>query len=314
MGLKIFRVAGSRGQEDRARETMVNNSQPLSPLYLVFKDHKGWHYSSGKPPPTRQIAGGNEGHNIHLSEINSEILESVVEAYEGGIEVISTEDMNATWEELNIKNEGWTPGSWWDGIEDNDYITCGSCWDSNENICNRNQDKDNNIPSGRNGDKAGPKGWKPDKEPQITAEKNEDETMPKGWKQKFKDNKRTMPEGTKEEKHNKSINIVKEVRKDKLRITRKYMIERRKKRWIKNMSWIEKDLDRLIDIKEANQEDVQDFTSPNGADRVRRGRLISEPGCEASCQAGQQGNPGDRDEMGADRLLGGSPLHRSQLG
>ena len=35
MILKIFRVAGSRGQEDRARETMLNNSQALCPLYLV---------------------------------------------------------------------------------------------------------------------------------------------------------------------------------------------------------------------------------------------------------------------------------------
>ena len=59
----------------------------------------------------------------------------MVDAYECGVEVISTEDMNATWEEPNMKNEGWTPGSWWKGIEDEEFITCGKCWESEEELC-----------------------------------------------------------------------------------------------------------------------------------------------------------------------------------
>ena len=76
---------------------MINQGQALCPLYLLFKDHKGWHWSKGGAPPTRPIASGNAGQNIHISELNSEIVESVVDAFEGGVEVISTEDMNAVW-------------------------------------------------------------------------------------------------------------------------------------------------------------------------------------------------------------------------
>ena len=113
----------------------------------MFKDHKGWICSSGKPPPTRPIAGGNDGQNVHLSELNSEILESVVEAYEGGVEVISTEDMNARWEEVNDKNKGWTPGTWWGDIEDEEFTTCGECWRSDEKFCQcpTSQTKNKNV-------------------------------------------------------------------------------------------------------------------------------------------------------------------------
>ena len=150
MILKIFCVAGKRGQEDRARETMINNSQTLCPMYLVFKDHKNWTWSTGKPPPTRPIAGGNAGQNVHLSELNSEIIEAVVEAYEGGVEVISTEDMNAQWEIINSRNKNWTPGTWWEGVEDDLYVTCGRCWESEEDFCNCIRDEKVDLPEGWN--------------------------------------------------------------------------------------------------------------------------------------------------------------------
>ena len=51
---------------------------------------------SGKKTLQEQLQGGNEGQKIYLSEINSKILEAAVDAYNGGIEVISTEDMNVT--------------------------------------------------------------------------------------------------------------------------------------------------------------------------------------------------------------------------
>ena len=59
------------------------------------------------------MQGGNEGQKIYLSKIDSKILASAVDAYNGGIEVISTEDMNVTWEEHNVMNAGRTPGIWW---------------------------------------------------------------------------------------------------------------------------------------------------------------------------------------------------------
>ena len=54
----------------------------------------------------------------------------------------------------------------------------------------------------------------------------------------------------------------KESRKEKLRVTRRCMVERRRNRWKKRMCWEDGDRNRLIDIKEANPEDVQDFSVP----------------------------------------------------
>ena len=36
---------------DRARQTMINFSHTLCPLYLTYKDHKGWTGEDGSPPP-----------------------------------------------------------------------------------------------------------------------------------------------------------------------------------------------------------------------------------------------------------------------
>ena len=80
---------------ERIRETMLNSSLSLCPLYLTYKDHKGWSWSKGTPPPTRPIAAGNVGMNIHLSEVVSEVAEAVANALPDTREVISTEDMLA---------------------------------------------------------------------------------------------------------------------------------------------------------------------------------------------------------------------------
>ena len=47
-----------------------------------------------------------------------------------------------------------------------------------------------------------------------------------------------------------------------MRITVRYMKERRKKRWEREYNWLEQDLDRLIDSCEVNPEDLQDFSLP----------------------------------------------------
>ena len=61
-----------------------------------------------------------------MSELTSEIVDSVVTAYYGGVELISTEDMLAKWDKLNEKNAGWTAGSWGDGYEEDGLVTCGT--------------------------------------------------------------------------------------------------------------------------------------------------------------------------------------------
>ena len=39
--------------KDRARETMLNDIESFSPLYTLYKDHKGWHWAIGGDPPGR---------------------------------------------------------------------------------------------------------------------------------------------------------------------------------------------------------------------------------------------------------------------
>ena len=74
---------------------MLNKSMSVCPMYLTYKDHKGWDAKEGTPAPTRPICGGNTGMNIHISEALSEFIEPMVDAYEGGSEVISSEDYMA---------------------------------------------------------------------------------------------------------------------------------------------------------------------------------------------------------------------------
>ena len=69
-----------------------------------------------------------------MSELTSEIVESVVTAYKGGVEIISTEDMLAKWDNLNEKHEGWTAGTWWDGYEEEGLVTCGKCMGDGETM------------------------------------------------------------------------------------------------------------------------------------------------------------------------------------
>ena len=106
---------------------MINNSLSVSPLYLLFKDHKNWSWALGTVPPTRPVAAGNRGQNQHMSEVVSDFVEPVVDSFEGGLEIISTEDMLARLDEINKRLEDWTPYSWWEGLTDGDFTACSNC-------------------------------------------------------------------------------------------------------------------------------------------------------------------------------------------
>ena len=82
------------------------------PVHLLYKDHKGWTRDKGGVPPTRYVAGGNKGMNLHISEVISDILEPMIGRVTGGGEVISTEDNLANLEDINILMEGWTVSSY----------------------------------------------------------------------------------------------------------------------------------------------------------------------------------------------------------
>ena len=299
MILKIFRVGKTWGHTDRARGNMITNSEMVSSMYLMFKDHKGWHWGLGTDPPSRPIASGNSGQNVHMSELTSELLESVVTAYHGGVEIISTEDMLAKWDDLNKKNENWHGGTWWDGYEEDGLITCGNCLGEDDDIpdlcccqgCEKDQ-QDGNIYEGRKIIEAGditndisgltnsleenliqPGGStdnldnleqeliqegreEPGEErharaPGCTQDVNtEQETVPDGWKPRNR-----IEDFVKKKKSG-------EIPGQKMKITVKYMKERRRRKWERDFKWLEKDLDRLIESTEANPEDLQDFSLP----------------------------------------------------
>ena len=129
MMIKFCRIGHLWRHEDRVRSTMLNNSLSICPMYLTYKDHKGWSGKDGSPPPTRPIAGGNTGMNLHISEVLSEIIEPMVDMYEGREEIISTEDMKARFEAVNEANKNWNEWSWWEGksTECGKFVCCTKC-------------------------------------------------------------------------------------------------------------------------------------------------------------------------------------------
>ena len=139
MLIKFFKLGNVWNQTDRVRETMINKNLVLCPMYLLYKDHKGWEMKMETVPPTRPVASGNQGMNLHLSEIISETLEPVVDSYRGGFEVISTEDLIAKLSELNRSLEGWEKNKWWEGVIEGRYMTCYKCEGSEKYIFDENK-------------------------------------------------------------------------------------------------------------------------------------------------------------------------------
>ena len=106
MLIKVFRIGKNWGHESRIRETTMGEALQACPVHLLYKDHKGWTKDKGGVPPMRQVAGGNKGMNLHISEVISDILEPMVGRVTGGREVISTEDTLAHLEDINTHAEG----------------------------------------------------------------------------------------------------------------------------------------------------------------------------------------------------------------
>ena len=98
---KVFKIGEAHKHRDRVRSLKITLSLSVAPLYLLFKDHKGWSLETGKPPPSRPVVSAGSGQNDHLSEIISNVLEPVVKTWSGGMEMESTGDMMALIEEIN---------------------------------------------------------------------------------------------------------------------------------------------------------------------------------------------------------------------
>ena len=90
MLLKTFMVGNNHDHFERIRNLKLTHSLSIAPLYLLFKDHKGWTLETGKPPPSRPVVSAGAGQDDHLSEIISHILEPIVKMRPGGMEMTST--------------------------------------------------------------------------------------------------------------------------------------------------------------------------------------------------------------------------------
>ena len=101
MLLKTFLVGESHGHYERIRNLKLTHSLSVAPLYLLFKDHKGWTLETGKPPPSRPVVSAGSGQNDHLAEIISHILEPVIKMRPGGMEVTSTGDFISRVDTIN---------------------------------------------------------------------------------------------------------------------------------------------------------------------------------------------------------------------
>jgi len=52
---EIFKIGEKWNQHERIKQSMKECSESVAPLYLLVKDHKGWHESDGVPPPSRPV-------------------------------------------------------------------------------------------------------------------------------------------------------------------------------------------------------------------------------------------------------------------
>ena len=166
MILKFFGVGMDWDHQQRLRESMLNNSISVCPLWLLYKCHKGWTMETGKVPPTRPVAGGNAGMNFPLSEVVSWVLEPLASTMEGG-ELVSGEDLKSNLDKLNVKNKNWKPEPYSDvkvmdmpGAKTSDDLPklCGCDMDDCE-FDDEETEGDDKVPEGVPGDA--------DDEPQV---------------------------------------------------------------------------------------------------------------------------------------------------
>ena len=244
MMIKIFRIGDRWGHNARVRETMMGESLESFPVHLLYKDHKGWSQAKGRVPPTRSVAGGNRGINLHMSEIVSDILEPMVGRVVGGCEVISTEDALANLEDISSSMKGWTSSSWWDGLKDGAYEACGKCssmkeyewskedpaWCRCADVCIELLDEIIGV---------------------VCERLREVQTLPKGDITKEVDR---SDEADPEVGGGGRVVVRK--------CTYDYMRTLRRLRWEEEMDWDIEDEGRVVDSTEVLPEDLQDYTVP----------------------------------------------------
>ena len=72
MWLKMGKTGENWHHEERFRESCINHSCCVSPLWLLLKDHKK--VNPGELPRTRPVSGGNKSMGVHLSNLLSDYI------------------------------------------------------------------------------------------------------------------------------------------------------------------------------------------------------------------------------------------------
>ena len=88
----------------RIRALKITHSLSVTPLYLLFKDHKRWATDTGTVAPTRPVVSAGSGQNNHMSELIAQSLEPVSNTWKGGMEVPSTGDFLDKVDNINDKD------------------------------------------------------------------------------------------------------------------------------------------------------------------------------------------------------------------
>ena len=95
MFIKMTGMGDNWGQGPRMRASKITKSKNVASLFLLLKDHKAVLDSRG-------VVSANKSNTVGLSNILSEILESVANAVHSPTEVISSEDMLSKIHQCNM--------------------------------------------------------------------------------------------------------------------------------------------------------------------------------------------------------------------
>ena len=94
MILKIVNAGEAHGHLDRIKNSKIVNSETAAPKYYLYKDHK-------KVESWRPVVSGCSSNTLGLSNLLSDIVESICNSVRQPYEVISSVDMLARFEIFN---------------------------------------------------------------------------------------------------------------------------------------------------------------------------------------------------------------------
>ena len=94
MILKIVNAGESHNHLERITNSKLTNSETVAPKYFLFKDHK-------KVESWRPVVSGCNSNTLGLSNLLSDLVESVCSSIREPYEVISSEDLLSRFEEFN---------------------------------------------------------------------------------------------------------------------------------------------------------------------------------------------------------------------